>query len=172
MISMNENNFYLSQRLAAALSEHQSSLAVAESCTGGGLAYQLTDNPDCSTWFERGFVTYSNAAKIELLEVNPLTLERYGAVSSEVALEMAKGAIKNSHADIAMSITGIAGPGGGSAAKPVGLVYFGLADGHGFSESRLTHLKSGRHQIREDSIAFAIHWLLAFLDSKKFNRRK
>lgn len=161
-----ENNFYLSQRLAARLGMHKLTLAVAESCTGGGLSNQLTMGPDCSTWFERGFVTYSNPSKIELLGVNPETLKRHGAVSAEVAMEMAKGAIKHSHADISLSITGIAGPSGGSSAKPVGLVYFGLADRHNFCESKMAHFHSGRVQIKEDSISFALHWLLDFIDSK------
>lgn len=161
-----ENNFYLSQQLATRLRKYQITLSVAESCTGGGLSNQLTTGPGCSTWFERGFVTYSNFAKIELLGVNPETLDRFGAVSAEVAREMAMGAIKNSHADISISVTGIAGPSGGSAAKPVGLVYFGLADRQGYCDSRMAHFYSGRVQIKNDAISFALHWVMDFLDSK------
>ena len=102
-------------------------IATAESCTGGLLAGLLTAVPGSSEVLERGFVTYSNAAKVEMLAVDGTTLERHGAVSAEVAAEMARGALARSRADLAVSITGIAGPGGGSEAKPVGLVHFALA---------------------------------------------
>lgn len=102
-------------------------ITTAESCTGGLLAGLLTAVPGSSTVFERGFVTYSNAAKADMLGVERALLDRHGAVSAEVAAAMARGALAKSLADIAVSITGIAGPGGGSADKPVGLVHFGLA---------------------------------------------
>jgi nicotinamide-nucleotide amidase len=161
-----ENNFQLSQRLGIALMRHKLTLALAESCTGGGLAYQFTSMPDCSSWLDRGFVTYSNAAKIELLGVSPKTLVQYGAVSAETAMEMAKGAIKQSDANISLSITGIAGPSGGSPQKPVGTVYFGLADREGFCQARVGHFASGRNQIRVDSVTFAIYWLLEYVKIK------
>ncbi len=161
---MTINNFSLSQQLGIALTANRLKLAVAESCTGGGLAYQLTSVINSSTWFERGFITYSNTAKMELLEVSSATLEKYGAVSAEVALEMAKGAIKHSHADFSLSITGIAGPNGGSAEKPVGLVYFALADGYETCQSRVAYFTSGRKQIRENAINFALHWLLHYVN--------
>jgi len=161
---MAENNFYLSQRLGMVLVKKGLKLAVAESCTGGGFAHQLTAVPDCSAWFERGFVTYSNAAKVELLDVSPDTLEKHGAVSLETAEEMAKGVIKHSHADISLSVTGIAGPSGGSPEKPVGLVYFGLADRSGICENKQACLTSGRKQIRYNAITIALHWLLTYLD--------
>ncbi|MDU8929691.1 CinA family protein [Alisedimentitalea sp. MJ-SS2] len=101
-------------------------IAAAESCTGGMVAAALTDIPGSSDVFERGFVTYSNAAKEEMLGVSRATLDRYGAVSEEVAREMAEGALANSHAQVAVAITGIAGP-GGSDFKPEGRVCFGLA---------------------------------------------
>lgn len=157
---MDKNNFSISQELGIVLAKHRLTLAVAESCTGGGLAFQLTAVPDCSVWFERGFVTYTNLSKVELLSVNPATLEKHGAVSAEVAAEMAKGAIKHSHADYSLSITGIAGPGGGTAQKPVGMVYFGLADRQGGCQTRLAHFASGRKQIRVDAVGYAIRWLL------------
>jgi nicotinamide-nucleotide amidase len=102
-------------------------IATAESCTGGLVAGVLTAVPGSSMVVERGFVTYSNEAKIEMLGVAIGTLDRHGAVSAETAGEMARGALARSRADLAVSITGIAGPGGGSATKPVGLVHFGLA---------------------------------------------
>ena len=105
-------------------------IATAESCTGGLVAAELTAVPGSSHAFERGFVTYSNAAKMQVLGVSPTTLERHGAVSEAVALEMVHGALMASAADVAVSITGIAGPGGGSEEKPVGLVWFAYAHVH------------------------------------------
>lgn len=102
-------------------------LVTAESCTGGMIAATMTDRAGSSALFERGFVTYSNESKIEELGVSSSTIETHGAVSEETASEMALGALKNSHADIAVSVTGIAGPGGGSDEKPVGLVFIGVA---------------------------------------------
>ncbi len=102
-------------------------IATAESCTGGLIAATLTEIAGSSDVFDRGFVTYSNAAKMTVLGVRPQTLAAYGAVSAETAAEMAEGALRHSDAAIALSVTGIAGPGGGSADKPVGLVWFGLA---------------------------------------------
>ncbi len=102
-------------------------VATAESCTGGLIAGLLTAIPGSSSVVERGFVTYSNAAKAEMLGVERRMIERHGAVSREVAVEMARGALAHSRADLSISVTGIAGPGGGSAAKPVGLVHFGFA---------------------------------------------
>jgi nicotinamide-nucleotide amidase len=101
--------------------------ATAESCTGGMIIALLTDIPGSSSMVDRGFVTYSNEAKMEMLGVAKATLDTHGAVSGETALEMATGALKNSRAGIALSVTGIAGPDGGSVKKPVGLVFFGVA---------------------------------------------
>jgi len=101
--------------------------ATAESCTGGMIIALLTDIPGSSSMVDRGFVTYSNDAKIEMLGVAPATLDAHGAVSRETAIEMATGALARSHAGIALAVTGIAGPDGGSDEKPVGLVWFGLA---------------------------------------------
>ena len=102
-------------------------IATAESCTGGGIIALMTDMPGSSAMVDRGFVTYSNEAKMDMLGVRPETLERFGAVSQETALEMAEGALARSRAGIALSVTGIAGPDGGSAEKPVGLVWIGVA---------------------------------------------
>jgi nicotinamide-nucleotide amidase len=102
-------------------------IATAESCTGGLLSSVITAVPGSSEVLDRGFVTYSNAAKVDMLGVDATTLDSLGAVSAEVAGQMARGALTRSRADLAVSVTGIAGPGGGSAAKPVGLVHFGLA---------------------------------------------
>ena len=102
-------------------------MATAESCTGGMIAAACTDLAGSSAWFERGFVTYSNAAKTELLGVDAALIAEYGAVSEPVARAMAAGAIARSQAQVAVAVTGVAGPGGGSADKPVGMVWFGFA---------------------------------------------
>ena len=153
-------NFSISQKLGFALAERGLKLALAESCTGGGLAEEITAVAGSSQWFDRGFVTYSNAAKIEMLGVKPETLEQYGAVSEQAAKEMALGAIYHSNADISLSITGIAGPGGGTKEKPVGIVWFGMAHRDGRCEARLGHFTSGRKHVRSSAICFALQWLL------------
>ncbi len=103
-------------------------LATAESCTGGWIAKLMTDIPGSSQWFERGFVTYSNQAKEEMLDVRPATIELFGAVSEQTVREMAAGALGNSRAQVSLAVSGIAGPGGGSEDKPVGTVWFAWAD--------------------------------------------
>lgn len=113
----------LASKLGKLLLERKFKLALAESCTGGWIAQCVTDIPGSSQWFDRGFVTYSNEAKVEMLGVNEQTLQTYGAVSMETAKEMATGALLRSRADIALAVTGIAGPDGGTPDKPVGLVY-------------------------------------------------
>lgn len=126
-----EEDDRLSAAVAGLLFERRKTVAVAESCTGGLLAKQLTDIPGSSNYFLQGVVTYSNAAKTDLLGVPPDLINRHGAVSREVAEVMASGCRQRAGSDYALSITGIAGPGGGSAEKPVGLVYIGLADAGG-----------------------------------------
>ncbi len=117
----------LVQRLATQLQAHQWMLATAESCTGGLIAGACTDLSGSSNWFERGFVSYSNAAKTELLGVDAALITQHGAVSEAVARAMAAGALAHSQAQVAVAVTGVAGPTGGTADKPVGLVWFGLA---------------------------------------------
>jgi nicotinamide-nucleotide amidase len=137
-------------------------IATAESCTGGLVAGALTEIAGSSDVVDRGFVTYSNAAKQAMLGVPASTLKRHGAVSAETAAAMAKGALKNSLADIAVSITGIAGPGGGTTEKPVGLVYFAAArrGGKPIVERRL-YGDVGRAQVRALSVAQALTMLEA-----------
>ncbi len=132
-------------------------VATAESCTGGLVAGALTEIAGSSDVVDRGFVTYSNEAKQAMLGVPAAMLERYGAVSSQTAAAMAKGALKNSLADIAVSITGIAGPGGGSKGKPVGLVYFAAArrGGRPLAQRRL-YGKIGRSRVRALSVVQAL----------------
>jgi len=137
-------------------------VATAESCTGGLVAGALTEIAGSSDVVDRGFVTYSNAAKEAMLGVPAATLKRYGAVSRETAAAMAKGALKHSLADIAVSITGIAGPGGGSKEKPVGLVYFAAARRGGKRVvQRQLYGKIGRSRVRALSVAQALAMLEA-----------
>ena len=117
----------LVERLAAQLLQRQWMLATAESCTGGLIAGACTDLSGSSNWFERGFVSYSNAAKTELLGVDAALITEHGAVSSAVARAMVTGALTHAHAQVAVAVTGVAGPTGGTLDKPVGLVWFGLA---------------------------------------------
>ena len=140
--------------------EHRLTIATAESCTGGLLAALLTMSPGSSAVFERGFVTYSNEAKAECLGIPAELIARFGAVSSEVARAMATGALEHSRADVSVSITGIAGPDGGSAEKPVGLVHFAVARRGGNAcaeERRFGDL--GRSEIRAASVSMALKML-------------
>ena len=153
----------LSQQLANVLLQQQKQLAVAESCTGGWLAKCLTDIAGSSQWFERGFVTYSNLAKEEMLGVLPETLEREGAVSEAVVREMAAGVLRHSAADIAVAISGIAGPGGGVPGKPVGTVCFGLACKGNVLQSDTQYFEGDREAVRRQSVAHALIRLLHVL---------
>jgi nicotinamide-nucleotide amidase len=137
-------------------------VATAESCTGGLVAGALTEIAGSSDVVDRGFVTYSNAAKEAMLDVPAATLKRFGAVSAETAAAMAAGALKHSEADITVAITGIAGPGGGSKHKPVGLVYFAAASRNGRRLALHRRFgKIGRRRVRERSVVEA----LALLDA-------
>jgi nicotinamide-nucleotide amidase len=151
----------LARQVLAACEARGIMLATAESCTGGMIAAALTDIAGSSAVVDRGFVTYSNDAKMEMLGVRPETLEAHGAVSRETAVEMAAGALAHSRAGIAVSVTGIAGPGGGSAEKPVGLVWFGLAVKGlpPLAERRLFEDK-GRAFIREESVRTALSLIM------------
>src|SRR3990170_6882256 len=121
----------LAAQVGALLKAHGLMLATAESCTGGGVAQAITDVAGSSAWFERGFVTYSNLAKQQMLGVSEATLKQYGAVSEAVVREMVAGALKNSTAQVALAVSGIAGPDGGTADKPVGTVWFAWGIKHG-----------------------------------------
>ena len=135
-------------------------LTTAESCTGGWIAQCLTAIAGSSDWFERGFVTYSNDAKVEMLGVEADTLLAHGAVSEATAAAMAAGALRHSHADWALAVTGIAGPGGGSADKPVGTVCFGWAAVDDRVDTQTIHFAGNREQVRAQSVAHALEGLL------------
>ena len=146
--------------MASALTTRGWTAATAESCTGGLVAGAITDIAGSSGWFERGFVTYSNEAKIELLGVRPETLDRFGAVSEQTAREMVSGALERSRADIAVAVTGIAGPSGGTADKPVGLVWFAWGVRGGVVEAVSHHFPGDRAAVREASVAVALDGIL------------
>lgn len=139
-------------------------IAAAESCTGGLVAATLTAIAGSSDVFERGWVTYSNQAKSESLGVPPELIADKGAVSLEVAEAMAKGALRRSQADVAISITGIAGPGGGSAEKPVGLVFIGLARKDGWSQVERCEFSGDRDDVRAQSVTRALAHLATAID--------
>lgn len=138
-------------------------LVTAESCTGGGVAQAITEVAGSSGWFECGFITYSNASKVDLLDVSDALIVRYGAVSDEVAQAMAEGALSNSNATISVSTTGIAGPEGGAPGKPVGTICFAWAMGHRTYSERLV-FQGDRHSVREQTVAHALAGLLRFLE--------
>ena len=139
-------------------------LATAESCTGGWVAQAATAIAGSSEWFERGFVTYSNAAKQEMLGVTPATLATHGAVSEQTAREMAAGALLHSRAQLSLAITGVAGPTGGSVEKPVGMVCFAWA-GPGATEKSVTkHFNGDRDSVRRQSVIFALQGVLECLE--------
>ena len=146
------------QRLKAAAQ----SLVTAESCTGGWVSQAVTSVAGSSDWFERGFVTYSNAAKQELLGVKGSTLEKHGAVSEETAREMAQGALAHSKGTIALAVTGVAGPGGGTKAKPVGMVCFAWATNR-MVKSETKRFAGDRESVRRQSVIRALEGVLETL---------
>jgi len=150
----------LAARLGAALRQAGLTVTSAESCTGGWIAKRLTDVAGSSAWFERGFVTYSNAAKCELLGVGAATVETHGAVSREVVLEMAAGALARSRADLAVAVTGIAGPEGGTADKPVGTVWLAWARRDGEVRAARRRFSGDRENVRRAAVQAALDGLL------------
>ncbi|MDT3708441.1 MAG: CinA family protein [Thiobacillus sp.] len=150
----------LARELGDKLCERGWKLATAESCTGGWVGQLVTALPGSSHWYERGFITYANAAKIEMLGVSERTLASHGAVSEETATAMAAGALKHSHAQATLAITGIAGPGGGTPQKPVGLVCYGWALADGTLMSSTCRLDGDREEIRSRAVAAALRGLI------------
>jgi nicotinamide-nucleotide amidase len=149
-------------RLADHLRDHGWMMATAESCTGGLIAGACTDLAGSSDWFERGFVSYSNAAKTELLGVDAALIAQHGAVSEPVARAMAQGAVDHAHAQAAVAVTGVAGPGGGSADKPVGMVWFGWSVPGGL-HSEVQHFAGDRAAVRAATVRHALARLLDLL---------
>lgn len=156
----------LVEELSLLLSEKNLRLVTAESCTGGMIAAAMTDRSGSSSVFERGYVTYSNEAKIEELGVKSETIETYGAVSEQTAAEMVQGALKHSHADVALSVTGIAGPNGGTEEKPVGLVYIGVAFQNRPPAVIKNNFDGDRTSIRQATVEKALELLIEMTGTK------
>ena len=154
----------LAQAVGRRLKAANAVLVTAESCTGGWVAQVVTSVAGSSDWFDRGLVTYSNAAKEELLGVSATTLERCGAVSEATAREMARGALARGRGTVALAITGVAGPGGGSADKPVGTVCFAWADARAVATEKL-RFAGDRESVRRQSVIHALEGLLRHLEA-------
>lgn len=159
-----ENNItILAEQAGQLLKTHRFMLTTAESCTGGQIAEAITQIAGSSQWFERGFVTYSNTAKQEMLGVKKTTLEKAGAVSAETVIEMAEGALQHSHAQVSIAVTGIAGPGGGSKDKPVGTVWLAWALPDKPIQTIIKHFNGDRQTIRTQTTIFALQRLIELL---------
>lgn len=164
---MNFNQYALAQQLGMVCRQQGLRIALAESCTGGAVSEIVTMVPGSSKWFEASFVVYCNQAKTNLLGVDPKIIEQFGAVSDAVAKEMVKGALAHSTADLAVSITGIAGPHGGTEDKPVGTVWFGFADRkQGLFVTTKQSFQSGRAHIRQCAVQFAFSLFLQHLQAQ------
>jgi len=157
----------LAAQVGAALQAHGLMLVTAESCTGGGVAQTLTDIAGSSAWFERGFVTYSNLSKQQMLGVSQESLDRHGAVSEAVVREMAAGALRFSVAQIAVAVSGVAGPGGGSPEKPVGTVWLAWQLKELQVITRCLHLAGDRITIRKQAVETALEGVLVLLAQRR-----
>lgn len=153
----------LAEQLGEAALSHHHTLVTAESCTGGWIAKTLTDIAGSSAWFECGLVAYSYEAKQALLGVRPETLEHHGAVSREAVLEMVSGALVHSGASLAVAVTGIAGPGGGTADKPVGTVWVAWKRRGGYPNAEVFHFEGDRDAVRRQTVAAALRGLGALI---------
>ena len=154
----------LAKQVNIALQNKNMMLATAESCTGGWVAKMMTDIAGSSASFDRGFVTYTNAAKQDMLGVSVATLQEYGAVSESVVEEMAAGALQHSQADMSLSISGIAGPSGGTEDKPVGTVCFAWKTRSGLLKSETKLFAGDREKVRHQAVVFALQGVLTILD--------
>jgi nicotinamide-nucleotide amidase len=153
----------LSQRVGQTLTRLKLSLATAESCTGGWIAQAVTHTAGSSAWFDRGFITYSNDAKVEMLGVHPETIAEFGAVSVETVAEMAAGALVNSNAMISLAVSGVAGPSGGSSDKPVGTVCFAWCKLGDEPQTERHRFDGDRESVRHQAVVYALEGLLARL---------
>jgi len=150
----------LAEDVGAVLRANRQMLCTAESCTGGWIAKMITDVPGCSDWFDSGMACYSYEAKQALLGVRPETLTHYGAVSRETVLEMVSGALVTSGASVAVAVTGIAGPSGGTADKPVGTVWIGWKRRGGYPQAEVFHFDGDRESVRRQTVAEALQGIL------------
>ncbi len=156
----------LSAQVGALLKAHGLMLATAESCTGGGVAQLITEVAGSSAWFERGFVTYSNLSKQQMLGVSAVTLEQHGAVSEATVREMVRGALRHSGADVTLAVSGVAGPDGGSVDKPVGTVWFAWGYKQGACTARLHRLQGTRAEIRAQAVSIALRGIIELLSAR------
>lgn len=159
---MTEETLELAALIGKILLDKGWRVTCAESCTGGGIGYAITSTSGSSAWFNEGFITYSNEAKQSMLGVSPKTLETFGAVSSETVEEMALGAAQAAGAEVAISVSGIAGPDGGSTEKPVGTVWFGFVIG-GTRYTKKQHFTGDRQAVRIKAVEFALSNILKML---------
>lgn len=156
----------LAVQVGEALQVHGLMLATAESCTGGGVAQAMTDIAGSSAWFERGFVTYSNLSKQQMLGVSAVTLQQYGAVSEATVREMVVGALQRSDAQVAVAVSGIAGPGGGTPDKPVGTVWFAWGMPESGVFAHCAHFSGERAEIRAQAVRVALQGVLNLLNQR------
>ena len=159
--------YRLAEELGEGLKTRGLMLATAESCTGGWVSQAVTMVPGSSDWFERGFVTYTYISKREMLGVDGATLERYGAVSDEVVRQMVSGALERSHAQVAIGVSGVAGPGGGTPDKPVGTVCFGWGSKGGACRTETVRFLGDRDAVRRQAVERALRGVLELLASQK-----
>ena len=160
-----QNLLDLAARVGESLTQRGWMLVTAESCTGGWVGQAVTAVAGSSIWYDRGFITYSNRSKCEMLGVQQSTLDHFGAVSPQTAQEMVMGALARSHAQIGLSITGIAGPDGGTTTKPVGMVCFAWASKEGLVQQETRHFKGDRKSIRHSAVTTSLQGILHLLDN-------
>ncbi|MFZ2541084.1 MAG: nicotinamide-nucleotide amidase [Gallionella sp.] len=154
----------LAVQVGGALKSHRLLLVTAESCTGGGVAQAITDVAGSSTWFDRGFITYSDLSKQQMLGVSDATLKQHGAVSEATVREMVEGALKNSSSQVALAVSGIAGPNGGSPEKPVGTVWFAWGIKGGETHAQRQHLSGNRDEVRAQSVRISLQGVINLLN--------
>jgi len=154
----------LAAKVGEALKSHNMMLATAESCTGGGIAQAITEVAGSSAWFERGFITYSNLSKQQMLGVRESTLKQHGAVSEMTVREMVAGALQHSAAQVAVSVSGIAGPDGGTAEKPVGTVWFAWGIRNGEAVAKRYQLSGNRAEVRAQAVHVALQGVINLLN--------
>ena len=154
----------LAEQVGAALKSHGLMLATAESCTGGWVGEAVTSVAGSSQWYDRGFITYTNEAKQEMLDVSASTLAEFGAVSEQTVREMAAGALKHSRAQVALAVSGIAGPGGATPGKPVGTVCIAWALRTGAGRSQIFYFSGDRAEVRRQAVIAVLHGVLQLIE--------
>ena len=169
---MDEPLYRLAVRVGRELHRRNLMIATAESCTGGWIGQAITMVPGSSEWFERGFIVYTYISKREMLGVKPRSLQRHGAVSEQIAREMVEGALRNSHAQTAVAVTGIAGPGGGTPDKPVGTVCFGWSSKPGKTVVETRRFRGDRDTVRRRAVVHALRGVLGIVAEREPQRAR